>query len=64
MPEIKEKGVKFAEADGYIKADITDIIKNTKNYGMMLKSEDENGYCAISTADSYDHPMIIRIQYE
>ena len=64
MPEIKEKGVKFAEADEYIKADITDIIKNTKNYGMMLKSEDENGYCAISTADSYDHPMIIRIQYE
>jgi hypothetical protein len=64
MPEVKANGIVFEEIDGYVKADITEIIKNTKNYGMMLKNEDESGFCAISTADSYDHPMIIKIIYE
>ena len=62
-PDIKKSGSRFTDYCDYIKADITEMIKNTKNYGMMLKNDSSNGYTAVSTADSYDHPMIIKIQY-
>lgn len=63
IPKIKAKNIKFKNNKDYITADITEIIGILPNYGLMLKNEDRNGYCAISTADSYDYPIIIKIQY-
>ena len=63
MPNISSKHIEFMHHKNYIKADVTELISKLPNYGLMLKNEDDNSYCALSTADSYDHPIILKIKY-
>lgn len=63
MPKAGEETTVLTETSGYLKADITEIFRIHPNYGIMLKSKQKNSLCAVSTADSYTNPLIIKIQY-
>ena len=64
MPALGREATALTEVNGYLKADITGMLCFHPNYGIILKSIEKNSLCAVSTADSCDHPLIIKIQYE
>jgi hypothetical protein len=61
-PAVSSELSVLEEHNGYLVANITELLKN-KNFGLMLENHNKNALCAISTGDSYEHPIIIKIQY-
>ncbi len=64
MPKTSEKFQLLMDAGEFFKTDITESFTDLENYGYMLKSIKKEKNIAISTADSYCHPQIIKIQYK
>lgn len=64
-----EFGVKYEKHDGYFTFDLSKYLlgadgKFKENTGVVLYSSAPEGVSILSTADNYDRPQIVEIQYE
>ena len=64
LPEVTEEYCTFKDIGNYITADITELITGSNKFGLMLTNTENAASVAISTADSYEYPSIIKIKYE